>query len=203
MNSRLMPDQTDAHPHRWSSAGSAAARATDTKWRLCICSTHQSAPQTVAVSCQVVTKTPMRQLPVSPASHNHRAAPLAPGLNPHSARGTACNLLPRLRALALLRRRPHTRPARPSIRRPRNLHIFCPEHLQRYVRSRGQKNLGMEYRQRDSRRGRRQRRYEDTNTPRRLYLRRVSEMSAGIARRTSGSWTAMPAIIAIARGCNI
>jgi hypothetical protein len=49
----------------------------------------------------------VRQVPVSPAPHNHRAAPLAPGLNPHSARRTTCNLLPRLRALALLGRRAH------------------------------------------------------------------------------------------------
>ena len=34
MNSRLMTDQTDAHPHRWPSAGIAAAHAADTKWRL-------------------------------------------------------------------------------------------------------------------------------------------------------------------------
>ena len=34
MNSRLMPDQTDAHPHRWPSAGIAAARAADTNSRL-------------------------------------------------------------------------------------------------------------------------------------------------------------------------
>ena len=34
MNSRLMPDQIDAHPLRWPSAGIAAARAADTKWRL-------------------------------------------------------------------------------------------------------------------------------------------------------------------------
>jgi hypothetical protein len=33
MNSRLMPDQTDAHPHCWPSAGFATARAADTKWR--------------------------------------------------------------------------------------------------------------------------------------------------------------------------
>ena len=85
-------------------------------------STHRSAPQTVAASCQVVTKTHVRQLPVSPAPHNHRGAPLAPGLNPHSARRTTCDHLPRLRALALLRRRPHTRADRPSLRRPRNLH---------------------------------------------------------------------------------
>ena len=34
MNSRLMPDQTDAHPHRWPAAGIATAHAADTKWRL-------------------------------------------------------------------------------------------------------------------------------------------------------------------------
>jgi len=122
MNSRLMPDQTDAHPHRWPSAGIAAARAADTKWRL----SHLLDPSVCATNRRRLMpsghKYPVRQLPVSPASHNHRAAPLAPGLNPHSARRTTCNLLPRLRALALLRRRPHTRPARPPIRRPRNLH---------------------------------------------------------------------------------
>jgi hypothetical protein len=34
MNTRLMPDQTDLHPHRWRCAGIATARAPDTKWRL-------------------------------------------------------------------------------------------------------------------------------------------------------------------------
>ena len=34
MNTPLMPDQTDAHPHRWPSTGIATARAVDTKWRL-------------------------------------------------------------------------------------------------------------------------------------------------------------------------
>ena len=34
MNTRLMPDQTDAQPHRWPSASIATARAADTKWRL-------------------------------------------------------------------------------------------------------------------------------------------------------------------------
>jgi hypothetical protein len=34
MNMRLMPDQTDLHPHRWLSASIATARAPDTKWRL-------------------------------------------------------------------------------------------------------------------------------------------------------------------------
>jgi hypothetical protein len=58
-----------------------------------ICSTHQSAPQTLAVSSQVATNTPVRQVPVSLAPHNHRAAPPAPGLNPHSARGTTCDHL--------------------------------------------------------------------------------------------------------------
>ena len=113
MNSRLMPDQTDA-PIAGPSPASPPL-GPQTQNGVCrICSTHQSAPQTVAVSCQVAANTLVRQLPVSPAPHNHRAAPLAPGLNPHSARRTTCNLLPRLRALALLRRRPHTRPARTS-----------------------------------------------------------------------------------------
>src|SRR5579862_8824179 len=58
-----------------------------------IYSTHQSAPQTLAVSSEVATNTPVRQVPVSPAPHNHRAAPPAPGLNPHSARGTTCHHL--------------------------------------------------------------------------------------------------------------
>jgi len=34
MNTRLIPDQTDAHPHRWPSAGIATARAADTRSRL-------------------------------------------------------------------------------------------------------------------------------------------------------------------------
>ena len=34
MNTRLMLDQTDAHPRRWPSAGIATAPAADTKWRL-------------------------------------------------------------------------------------------------------------------------------------------------------------------------
>ena len=34
MNTPLIPDQTDVHPHRWPSAGIATARAADTKWRL-------------------------------------------------------------------------------------------------------------------------------------------------------------------------
>ena len=34
MNTRLMPDQTDLHPHRWPSAGIATAHAADTKWHL-------------------------------------------------------------------------------------------------------------------------------------------------------------------------
>jgi hypothetical protein len=34
MNTRLMPDQTDAHPHRWPSAGIATARAAGSKLRL-------------------------------------------------------------------------------------------------------------------------------------------------------------------------
>ena len=72
------------------------------------CSTHRSAPQTVAVSCQVASNTPVLELPVSPPRHDHRAAPAATGLNPHSARSTTCDHLPRLRALALLGRR-HTR----------------------------------------------------------------------------------------------
>ena len=33
MNSRLMPDQTDAQPHLWPSAGIVTARPADTKWR--------------------------------------------------------------------------------------------------------------------------------------------------------------------------
>src|SRR5487761_241385 len=87
-----------------------------------ICSTHRSAPQTVTALCQVATNTPVRQVPVSPAPHHHRAAPAAFDLNPHSARRTTCDHLPRLRALALLGRRAHTRAARPPLRRPRNLH---------------------------------------------------------------------------------
>ena len=75
-------------------------------------SSKRSAPQTVAASYQVATNTPVRQVPGSPAPHDHRAAPAAPGLNPHSARRITCNLLPRLRALALLGRRTHIRPAR-------------------------------------------------------------------------------------------
>ena len=34
MNTPLIPDQADAHPHRWPSAGIATARAAHTKWRL-------------------------------------------------------------------------------------------------------------------------------------------------------------------------
>ena len=34
MNTPLIPDQTDAHPHRWPSAGIATAGAAHTKWRL-------------------------------------------------------------------------------------------------------------------------------------------------------------------------
>src|SRR4029077_9127663 len=75
--------------------------------RVCrTCSTNRSALQTVAVSCQVATNTPVREVPVSPAPRHHRASLAATGLNPHSPRGTTCDHLPRLRALALLGRRP-------------------------------------------------------------------------------------------------
>src|ERR1019366_6674650 len=116
---------------RWPSAGIATARAADTKWRLSHLLDHRSAPPTVAVSCQMAPKNPVDELPVSPAPHDHRAAPAATALNPHSARGTTCDHLPRLRALALLGRR-HTR-ARidPSLRRPRNLHKTRLSHCEK------------------------------------------------------------------------
>jgi hypothetical protein len=57
------------------------------------------------------------------APHHHRALLTAPGLNPHSACCTTCDHLPRLRALALLGRRPPCTWLTPPRRHPRNLHM--------------------------------------------------------------------------------
>ena len=123
MNSRLMPDQTDAHPHRWPSAGNAAERAADPKWRLL----HLLNPSVCATN--------RRRL--MPSGHKYPRAP-GSGLTPrrtitapHRSRQASIPIAPAAPPAISsrdfvpwrsLRRRPHTRPARPPIRRPRNLH---------------------------------------------------------------------------------
>jgi hypothetical protein len=60
MNTPLIPDQADAHPHRWPSAGIATARAPGTKWRL----SHLLDPSVCAAN--------RRRL--MPSGHNHPRA---------------------------------------------------------------------------------------------------------------------------------
>jgi hypothetical protein len=60
MNKRLMQDQTDAHPHRWPSAGIATARAADIKWRL----SHLLDPSVCAANRRRLT----------PSGHKHPRA---------------------------------------------------------------------------------------------------------------------------------
>jgi hypothetical protein len=70
MNSRLMPDQTDAHPDRWPSAGIAAARAADTKWRL----SHLLDPSVCAANRRRLMPSG-HKFPGAPGSGLTRAAP--------------------------------------------------------------------------------------------------------------------------------
>lgn len=71
MNTRLMPDQTDAQPHRWPSAGIATARATDTKWR----PSHLLDPSVCAANRRRLMAS-RHKYPCARASGLTRAAPL-------------------------------------------------------------------------------------------------------------------------------
>ncbi len=70
MNARLMPDQTDTHPHRWPSVGIAAARAADTKCRL----SHLLDPSVCAANRRRLMPSG-HKYPCAPGSGLTRAAP--------------------------------------------------------------------------------------------------------------------------------